>query len=119
MTWDYEKLDEAGKIKTIGDYSIDSDASITGKHIINVKAYFDENPDEARRLGWTKHIHWTAEEIDERWPHTQSQYLVKSARQVDEWTVEDMYHVMDKSEEQMLLEELLESAGWGNVITFG
>ena len=36
-----------------------------------------------------------------------TQYLVQSVDIIDEYTVEDHYHVMDKSEEQMRLSELL------------
>ena len=28
-------------------------------------------------------------------------------KQIDEWTVEDTYHVLDKSEDQLLFEEML------------
>ena len=41
----------------------------------------------------------------------QRQYLVRSLKTIDEWTVEDVYHVMDKSEEMMLLEEISQSTG--------
>lgn len=94
-----------GKIKVcpMNDY----DGEITGKIIFNIPAYFDENPDEAKRLGWTLHKRRSSEEIKKlvEWdPRTQ--YLVTTMKQVDEWTVEDEYHVMDKSEEMMRLEEL-------------
>lgn len=49
-TWSYEKLDEEGKIKTIaGDYTNDADGKITGRIVMNVKAWFDENPEERIR----------------------------------------------------------------------
>lgn len=105
MKWTYQRLED-GKLRHCP--LIDHDGSITGKIVVNVPAYFDENPDEARRLGWTKHITHDNKEIREivgDW-NPQTQYLVVSQRQVDEWTVEDVYHVMDKSEEMMLLEEL-------------
>lgn len=105
MKWTYQRLED-GKLRHCPTY--DYDGSVTGKIVVNVPAYFDENPDEARRLGWTKHITHDSKEIREivgDW-NPQTQYLVISQRQVDEWTVEDVYHVMDKSEEMMLLEEL-------------
>ena len=45
----------------------------------------------------------------------QSQYLVHSLRQVDDYTVEDVYHVMNKTEDMMLLEELLETVDYASV----
>lgn len=107
MTWTYEKLDENYNVRHCP--ANDTDGSVTGKIVMNVKAWFDENPEERIRRGWIKHIQHSAEEIRERWPHNQqTQYLIPSVKQIDEYTVEDDYHVMDKSEEQMLLEEMLE-----------
>lgn len=85
----------------------DYDGSVVGRIVFNVAAYFDENPEEARRLGWVKHVTHTSKEIHELvdWDE-QTQFLVKSMRQVDEWTVEDEYHVLDKTEEMLLREEL-------------
>ena len=100
-TWDYEKLDENYKIKHAP--SNDYDGSVTGRIVFNVAAWFDENPAERIRLGWIKHIHPDTKSVEY---NRQSQYLVKSIRQIDEYTVEDVYHVMDKSEEMMRLEEL-------------
>lgn len=112
MTWGYDKLDEkTGKRKYLP--TNDFDGKITGKIVFGVKNYFDENPEEARRLGWTKHIHHSKEEIEKlvgEWnPRTQN--LLVSIRQVDDWTVEDQYHVADKSEEQILFEELQSVSG--------
>lgn len=107
MTWDYEKLGENGKLLTIGNYTIDSKREYTGRYVVNVKAWFDENPGEAIARGWTKHIHFERKEIEERWPHDpQTQILVKSTRRVDEHTIEDDYHAIDKSEEMMRLQEM-------------
>lgn len=101
----YEKLDEDYQIKRapMNDY----DGSITGKIVIGVPEWFDENPAEQRRLGWTKHITHQTKDIEY---NRQTQYLVKSIKRIDEYTVEDEYHIMDKSEEMMLMEEL----GGGN-----
>ena len=108
MSWDYEKLGEDGKRITVSGYTIDSKKKYTGQFVVNVKAWFDEHPDEAIARGWTKHIHLTPEEIRERWPHDeQTQILVRAVRRVDEHTVEDTYYVMDKSEEMMRLQEML------------
>lgn len=113
MKHSYEKLNvEKGKIEWCP--MNDADAKITGKHIIGLAAWFDENPEERIRLGWTKHLTYTNEEIKERWPHNaQTQYLIKTTRRIDDYTIQDEYHVIDKTEELMLLEEMLEVAnGW-------
>lgn len=114
--WEYEKLDENGKIKycPINDY----DGKITGHIVFGVKAWFDENPEERKRLGWVKHIHHDTKNIEY---NKRTQYLKRGTKQIDEYTVEDAYHVMDKSEEMMRLEELTRGGFWGDddVITFG
>lgn len=108
MTWDYEKLDENGKKISVSNYTIDSKKEYTGQFVFNVKAWFDEHPDEAIARGWTKHIHYTPEEIKERWPHDeQTQIRVRATRRIDAHTIEDVYYVMDKSEEMMRLQEML------------
>lgn len=115
MSWQYDKLQEDGSIKTIaGDFQNDYDGSITGKIVMNVKAYFDENPDEWKRLGWTKHILHSPKEVDY---NKQTQFLVESTKQVDEYTIEDEYLVLDKSEEQCAFEEML-SVAQGASATF-
>ena len=113
----YEKLDENMDLKRLpmNDY----DGSITGKFVMNLPAYFDENPDEQRRLGWIKHITHEEEDDPARPEYDlQTQYLIKSVRQIDDYTVEDVFHVMDKSEEQMLLEEMLEVTDFGGNFIF-
>jgi len=100
--WTYERLDEDYKIKyaPINDF----DGKATGHIVFGVKQWLDENPNEARRLGWIKHIHHSTEDIDY---NRRSQYLIKTVQQIDEYTVEDVYYVMNKSEEQMRIEETL------------
>lgn len=116
MHWEYEKLDE--NYKTIYAPTNDTDGKTTGHIVIGVKAWFDEHPDERIARGWTKHIHYSGKEIREKYPHNpQTQYLEKTTRQVDEHTIEDVYYVMNKTEEQMAMEELLESTSDG--ITVG
>jgi hypothetical protein len=97
--WSYEKLQEDGKIKSIHTNSNDFDGKITGHVVFGVKEWFDENPEEARRLGWIKHIH----HYIEKWVtyNKQTQYLMKSTKTIDEYTIEDVYHVMDKTEDMM------------------
>ncbi len=115
LKWHYEKLDEDGKIQTVGSYTNDADAKITGKHVINVKAYFDENPAERIRLGWTKHIEHNPSEVEY---NKQTQFVITSTRQVDPYTVEDELHVLDKSEDQLAFEEMLAVAQDGGGIIF-
>lgn len=112
--WYYEKLDEEGKIKRCP--ANDSKGEITGKFIINLPAYFDENPEERIRLGWIKHIEHYEKEVEY---NRQTQYLEKSVKQIDEYTIEDVYHVLDKTEEMLLLDEMLEAVGYtGGGIVF-
>lgn len=104
--WSYEKLDEQGNVKWLP--TNDDKGEITGKYIIGLKEYFDENPEEARRLGWIKHIQHNADSVEY---NKQTQYIEKFYERIDEFTIEDKYNVFDKTEEMMLLEELLESVG--------
>lgn len=116
--WHYEKLGEDGKTQTIYTYTNDFEGKITGKTVINVKAYFDENPEEARRLGWIKHITHSAKELGIEYDPV-TQFIVASPKMIDEWTVEDVLHVMDKSEELMAFEDLYSMASWSeDGITF-
>ncbi|MBR3385475.1 MAG: hypothetical protein IKG69_09810 [Atopobiaceae bacterium] len=124
MNWEYVRLKEDGTIEHCPTY--DYDGSITGKIVVNVKAYFDENPSERIRLGWTKHLKLNKDEIREQvgdW-NRQTQYLTRTTKQVDEWTIEDVYHVHDKSEQMLLLEEIAETSdswgmGTGGFVFFG
>ena len=107
MDWSYEKLTEQYELKTCP--TNDYDGSVTGHIVYNVPAWFDENPEERKRLGWIKHIRHSKEEISEivgGW-NPQTQNLVTTLKQIDAWTVEDTYHVLDKSEDQLLFEEML------------
>ena len=114
--WQYDKLQEDGTIKTIyGDLQNDPDGKLTGHIVMNVKAWFDENPAERIRLGWTKHILHDEKEIDY---NKQTQFLSKCIMQVDEYTIEDQFFVLDKSEEQLAFEEMLAVAQGGEGITW-
>lgn len=113
--WKYEKLDEKGDVRFCPIN--DSKGEITGKFIINLPAYFDEHPEERIRLGWVKHIVHYPNEIEY---NKQTQYLQRGYKQIDEYTVEDVFEIFDKTEEMMLLEELLDSVGFGigGTVTF-
>lgn len=114
--WSYEKLDEQGNVKWLPIN--DDKGEITGKYIIGLKEYFDENPEEARRLGWIKHISHGTDDVEY---NKQTQYVQRYYKQIDEFTIEDAYEVFDKTEEMMLLEELLESVGYvgGGIVFVG
>jgi len=89
--WSYEKMGEDMDIITCP--IDDKDGSVTGKIILNVPAYFDENPQERIRLGWTKHIFHNTDDIDY---NRQTQFLVKTTKQIDDFTIEDEYHILNK-----------------------
>ena len=108
QNWSYVKLDEKGEIKRCP--MNDSKGEITGKFVINLPAYFDEHPEERKRLGWIKRIQHTPKEIDY---NRQTQYLQWSYKQIDEFTIEDVCEVIDKTEEMLLLEEINEAVGYG------
>lgn len=122
MNWCYEKLNDDGKTITVGTWTIDSKREYTGQYVVNVKAWFDEHDGYWQEHGWTKHIVWEDKEIKKKWPHNaQTQILIKEVKRVDAHTVEDDYHIVDKSEEMMRLQEMLDVVAWGdgNVISFG
>lgn len=115
--WDYQKVDENGKIKwaPMNDY----DGKVTGHIVFGVKAWFDEHPEERKALGWIKHIRHDTKDIVY---NKRTQYLVPSIKNIDEYTVEDEYHIMDKSEEMMRLEELCRNNAFlfdDDVVTWG
>lgn len=89
----------------------DHDGSITGHLVINVPAWFDEHPEERKRLGWIKHITHKRSEVEY---NKQTQYLLKTIKQIDPYTIEDEFHIMDKGEEQLLFEEQLRIADLSN-----
>ena len=100
--WSYERLKEDGKVEHAK--TNDVDGSITGRIVFGVKEWFDENPEERISRGWIKHIQHSTKDIEY---DKRSQYLVKQVVRVDDYTVEDQYHVLDKSEEMMRLQELV------------
>lgn len=109
--YDYEKFNaETGEVE--GCPQDDKDGKITGKFILNVPKWFDENPEERIRLGWVKHIRHNQKEIADF--DSQTQFIVTSKKVIDEYTVEDVLHVMDKSEDQLAFEEMLSVASWDN-----
>ena len=103
----YEKLDE--NLNTIHCPMDDKDGSISGEVRIGLSRWFDENPEERISRGWIKHI------VPDRPAYnSQTQYIETSQAQIDQWTVTDVYHVVDKDEDQLLFEERLSIAHGGS-----
>ena len=98
--WSYEKLKEDGKIESVNTNKNDFDGEITGHIIFGVKEWFDENPEEARRLGWQKHIQHNPEKMGIEY-NKQTQYLEKSTKRIDAYTYEDVYTIKYKTEDMM------------------
>lgn len=110
MQHKYEKLTADGKYQYCP--ANDFDGSVTGHIVINVRAWFDENPEERKRLGWIKHLYYESDaELKKDLPDWDpaSQLLVKGTRRIDDYTIQDEYHVIDKTDEIMELEEMLET----------
>lgn len=100
MSWRYEKLMPDGTLRVCPQS--DDDGKITGMCVFNLKAWFDENPEKAKEMGWVKHIKPEYPEYDK-----QTQFIMTNTVMIDENTLEDVYTVADKSEEMLLMEELL------------
>ena len=114
--YSYEKYDaETGKVEYCPQD--DKDGKVTGKYILNLSKWFDENPEERKKLGWIKHIEHTPDEMLDYDPQTE--FIVKSIKTVDEYTIEDVLHIMTKSEDQLAFEEMLAVASWGDSTTVG
>ena len=115
ITYRYEKWD-AEKLEMQYCPTDDKDGSVTGKFILNVPKYFDENPEERIRLGWIKHI--THSEADVEY-NKQTQFVIWTTKQIDPYTIEDEAHILDKSEDQLAFEEMLSVASWGTYTVGG
>ena len=103
---------ENGEIKLLPINDPDGKV-VPGKHIINLKEWMDENPEERKKLGWIKQIHRDPKEIVY---NKQTQYLQRYSRQIDPYTIQDEYIVVDKAEEMMLLAEMMETLDYGGAI---
>jgi len=112
----YERTKENLEIERLPFNDYDGSVTGTGKCVLNVKAWMDENPEERKRLGWIKHIHPDSGKIEY---DRQTQYLEWSTEQVDEYTIKDVCHICDKSEEMMRLEELASCINGGGIFDSG
>lgn len=91
---------------------------IAGKIIKGLPRWLDENPEERKRLGIIKHITHDTKDIE--YNH-QTQFLLKTEKQIDDLTIEDEYHVRNKSEEMLWFEEMYQTVvlnGDGGFIFF-
>lgn len=112
MYWHYEKLNEKLEIESCPKDDRDGTVTGTGMYVMNVEAWFDENPEERKRLGWIKHIYPEIKKDGIEYDQ-QTQYITWSTEKIDAYTVEDVPHICNKSEEMMRLEELLDASGRG------
>lgn len=99
----YEKYDEDFN-RTLCPIH-DADGSITGKVIINLTTWFDENPEERKRLGWIKHYFYAYEDVEKMYD-SQTQYVETLTKMIDEYTMQDEIIVFDKTEDMLVNEEL-------------
>lgn len=110
MFWRYEKLDENGRMQYCP--ANDPTGEVTGHIVMGVKCWFDENPEERKRLGWVKHLYFeSSDEFKETYPDFDPalQYAVPTTRNIDEYTIQDEFHFVDKPDEMLELEEMLET----------
>lgn len=112
MKYKYERLDENGRKQycPLNDY--DGSITGTGKCIIGLTAWFDENPEERKRLGWIKHYYYeTPAEMRQDYPEYDPalHYAMSYEEMIDEYTTHDRYRIVVKTEEMLEMEEMLES----------
>lgn len=112
MKYRYEKLDENYNRQycPINDY--DGSITGTGNCIIGLAAWFDENPEKRIELGWIKHWYYEkASEIKETVPEYNPalHYLTMSTEMTGDHEMKDVYHIIEKTEEMLVLEEMLET----------
>lgn len=106
--WRYEKLDD--DMKRVFCPMNDLDGKITGHIVVGLSKWFDEHPEERKQLGWIKHIETDWKDQVPDYDSTR-QYLVRGLRQIDEYTVEDVWHAMPLSEEMMMWIEMSNALG--------
>ena len=106
----YERYNEDGKVVHCPMH--DLDGKITGQYVMGVKEWFDENPEERIKRGWVKHIKWDYKEVREKWPFNPQTHIIQcNPKWLDEWTVQDDYIIMPKSEEMLWFAEMASTMG--------
>lgn len=103
MLWRYEKYDDEFNRTNCPPH--DADGSITGKVIINLSEWFDENPEERIRLGWIKHFYYAYEDIEKMFD-PQTQFVEIATKMIDEYTIQDEIIIFQKTEDMFVDEEL-------------
>jgi len=111
--WNYEKIGEDGKTETAPIH--DLDGKITGKCILNLRCWFDENPEIRVNLGYIKHIRHYPDELNY---DSQTQYVQRGLKENSDFEVEDVLTAVDKSVEMMQYEEIFGQSSIGGGITF-
>ena len=96
----YNKLGDDYNIKRCPNNDIDG--KITGKIILNLPGYFDENPEERIALGWTRVNTYDKKDVEY---NIHSQMLITGTRKIDDYTVEEYPIIIDKSPAMMAAEE--------------
>lgn len=108
MKYKYERLKEDHSMQycPVNDY----DGSITGQIVMDVKAWFDEHPEERMKRGWIKHFYYDdPKEVQRDFPYDPAtQYLIPSTKRIDAYTIQDIYCPIPKPAECMAMEEMLE-----------
>ena len=99
----YTKLDGKGEETYLPNNDYNGTITGTGKCVLNIKAWFDENPEIRKSLGYIKVI---TPSIDDLEYNKQTQYIEWSKAFIDEYTIMRTPHIINKSEEMLRLEEL-------------
>ena len=110
MEYRYERMDEKNNIQICPLNDYDGSIAKTGNCIIGLKAWFDENIERRKELGWIKHYYYTKNsEVLEDLPEYDYMlhYLTLSTETIDAYTVRDRYHLIEKTDEDYELEEQL------------
>lgn len=110
MYYEYVRVTESGELER--SKLDDLQGKVTGRRVYNLKSWFDEHPEERKRLGWIKYLHPSAEDEGIEYDK-QTQILMKNPVMVDKWTIKDELYVVDKSEEYLLFEEM-QGLSWGD-----
>lgn len=97
----YVKLTEDGEMEYLPKN--DNNGEITGKIIVDLKSYFDENPELWKQLGWFKIIEPEYEKLD--FDKQTERYDIATKR-IDEFTFERYPVFRKKTEYELMCEEV-------------
>ena len=119
VQWTYQRVTPEGTVVECPRNDLDGSVTgLTNCAVFGVKEWLDANPEAARSGGWIKRIKHEPKEVDY---DPQTQYLTKSFKLIDDWTIEEEYTVSDKSEEMLLFDEMadLHYAPYHDITTLG